>query len=80
MEDDRGANPDLAKSCLSLKFLFVEAFRSVLPYGVGFAAGAMVFMVLVELLPDAYEDARRPVVAVLVSATLVGMVLFQQSL
>ena len=61
-------------------FLFVEAFRSVLPYGVGFAAGAMVFMVLVELLPDAYQDARRPVVAVLVSATLVGMVLFQQSL
>jgi hypothetical protein len=40
----------------------------------------MVFMVLVELLPDAYQDARRPVVAVLVSATLIGMVLFQQSL
>jgi len=33
-------------------FLFVEAVRPALPYGIGFAAGAMVFMVLVELLPD----------------------------
>ncbi len=61
-------------------FLFVDAFRVALPYGVGFAAGAMVFMVLVELLPEAFEEARRPIVALLVSATLVGMVLFQQSL
>jgi zinc transporter ZupT len=61
-------------------FLFVGAFRSVLPFGVGFAAGAMVFLVLVELLPEAYQDASRPVVALLVSATLVGMVLFQQSI
>lgn len=61
-------------------FIFVDAFRPALPYGIGFAAGAMVFMVLVELLPEAYEDARRPAVAVLVSLTLVGMVLFQQYL
>ncbi len=61
-------------------FIFVESFRSALPYGIGFAAGAMVFMVLVELLPEAYEDARRPSVALLVSGTLIGMVLFQQFL
>ncbi len=61
-------------------FLFVEAFRPALPYGIGFAAGAMVFMVLVELLPEAYEDAPKPAVALLVSLTLVGMVLFQQYL
>lgn len=61
-------------------FLFVEAFRPALPYGIGFAAGAMIFMVLVELLPEAYEDASRPAVALLVSLTLVGMVLFQQYL
>lgn len=61
-------------------FLFVEAFRPALPYGIGFAAGAMVFMVLVELLPEAYEEARKPAVALLVSFTLIGMVLFQQYL
>jgi ZIP family zinc transporter len=61
-------------------FVFVELFRPALPYGIGFAAGAMVFMVLVELLPGAYEDARRPAVALLVSLSLVGMVLFQQYL
>ncbi|MFW6198240.1 MAG: ZIP family metal transporter [Acidobacteriota bacterium] len=61
-------------------FLFVEWFRPALPYGIGFAAGAMVFMVFVELLPEAFEEARRPSVALLVSITLVAMVLFQQYL
>jgi zinc transporter ZupT len=61
-------------------FLLVEAFHSILPYGIGFAAGAMVFMVLVELLPEAYGQGRRPRVAVLVSVTLLAMMLFQQYL
>jgi zinc transporter ZupT len=61
-------------------FLFVEWSRKALPYGLGFAAGAMVFMVLEELLPEAYDRARRPLVALQVSLTLVGMVLFQQFL
>lgn len=61
-------------------FLFVEAFRPALPYGIGFAAGAMVFMVFVELLPEAYEEGRKPAVALLVSLTLVAMVLFQRYL
>jgi ZIP family zinc transporter len=61
-------------------FLFVETFRKTLPYGIGFAAGAMVFMVLEELLPQAYDRARRPLVALQVSLTLVAMVVFQQLL
>ena len=61
-------------------FLLVESVRPALPYGIGFAAGAMVYMVLVELLPEAYDQARRAPVALTVSLTLVAMVLFQQYL
>jgi zinc transporter, ZIP family len=34
-------------------FLFVRIFAELLPIGLGFASGAMIFMVFVELLPDA---------------------------
>ena len=61
-------------------FLFVDAFTPVLPYGLGFAAGAMVFMVLLELLPEAYESARESEVGLWVSLTLGAMVLFQRYL
>jgi len=61
-------------------FLFVEAFRPALPWGLGFAAGAMIFMVLVELLPEAFDEGRRASVATLTTVTIVGMVLFQRFL
>jgi zinc transporter ZupT len=59
-------------------YILVNAFSRALPYGIGFAAGAMVLMVFLELLPEAYEQARRPRVALLVSISLAGMILFQR--
>ena len=61
-------------------FLFVDRFAAVLPYGLGFAAGAMVFMVLVELLPEAYEQAKSRSVGLVAALTLVAMLLFQKYL
>ena len=61
-------------------FLFVETFRPALPWGLGFAAGAMVFMVLVELLPEAFHEGGRRSVATVATLTVIGMVLFQRFL
>jgi zinc transporter ZupT len=58
-------------------FLFVDWFKPALPFALGFAAGAMVLMVLQELLPEAYESGRSVEVSWIVSSSLVAMLLFQ---
>ena len=37
-------------------FVFVEAFRGALPVGLGFAGGAMIWMVLARILPDVFRS------------------------
>ena len=61
-------------------YTLVEWARPVLPYGLGFAAGAMAFMVLDELLPEAYTSGNTRTVALLTSVAIIAMVLFQNSL
>ena len=58
-------------------FLFVELFRPLLPYGLGFAAGAMIWMVFSELVPDALEEASENLIAVVITLSIVAMVAFQ---
>src|ERR671913_264108 len=58
-------------------FFFVEVFRPLLPYGLGFAAGAMIWMVFSELVPDANEEASSNLVAVVITVSVVAMVALQ---
>jgi len=58
-------------------FVFVETFRPLLPYGLGFAAGAMIWMVFSELVPDALEEASGDLVAVIVTLSVFAMMAFQ---
>jgi zinc transporter ZupT len=59
-------------------FLFVEAFAPALPYGIGFAAGAMVFMVLLEVLPEAYGQGSARKIGAITSVSMIAMILFQR--
>ena len=58
-------------------FLFVLVFQPFLPIGLGLAAGAMIWMVFYELIPDALEDMPPRAVYSTIAISVVGMLLFQ---
>lgn len=58
-------------------FLFVQVFQPFLPVGLGLAAGAMIWMVVSELIPDAIEDAPKEQVATIVTIAVAAMTAFQ---
>lgn len=58
-------------------FLFVLAFRPFLPVGLGLAAGAMLWMVYSELLPEALADLPARLAYPTMVTAVLGMLAFQ---
>ncbi len=58
-------------------FLFVEVFEPFLPFGLGFAAGAMIWLVFSEILTEALEESPSELVASTITIAIVGMLAFQ---
>jgi ZIP family zinc transporter len=58
-------------------FVFVSAFEELLPVALGFAAGAMIWMVVRELLPEALSQSPPRAVAGTAVVAFVAMMAFQ---
>ena len=58
-------------------YLFVEMFEPFLPVGLGFAAGAMLWLVARELLPEAFREAGPATVVTTVVLSAGAMIAFQ---
>jgi zinc transporter ZupT len=58
-------------------YLAVHAFAPFLPVGFGIAAGAMIWMVFAELIPDANRNASPSIVGVTVTLAFALMIAFQ---
>ena len=58
-------------------FLLVEWFEPMLPVGLGFAGGAMVWMVVAQLIPDALHNGSRAAVALAAGGAAGAMIALQ---
>lgn len=58
-------------------YLFVKTFEPLLPVGLGLAAGAMIWMIFAELVPDALENSSSQSVGISVVLALTALWSFQ---
>lgn len=59
-------------------YVFVEAFQPFLPVGLGFAGGAMIWMVFSEIIPEANADTNSKHIGVVIAISVVLMIVFQE--
>lgn len=58
-------------------FLLVTLFQPFLPFGLGLAAGAMIWMAIAELVPEALETTSKELTGIVVTLALAAMIALQ---
>jgi len=58
-------------------FLFISYFKQYLPVGLGFAAGAMLWVVFSDIVPESQENIDEKKSATIISVAIILMLLFQ---
>lgn len=58
-------------------YLAVRTFEPLLSAGLGFAGGAMTWMVITQLLPEAMSPGRRPLASIVVFSSTAAMIMFE---
>lgn len=58
-------------------FMFVNVFHQYLPFGLGLAAGAMIWMIFADLIPEALDKCEPKKVGLWVSIAIIVMSAFQ---